>query len=121
MNVHVFRFRKTGKAMPGSDEAKSSSPAIPASLRIAAMSLRTAFIVLLGIVTLRVTIPGRETLFSIYVEWGDLVRFGLGLAVCVWLAMQIFKRPKTIKGYWVWLYLGLVAVPFALICLVAIW
>jgi hypothetical protein len=45
----------------------------------------------------------------------------LGLAVCAWLVIQLWNGPKTANGYRVSLYLGLVAVPFALICLVAIW
>jgi hypothetical protein len=45
----------------------------------------------------------------------------LGLVVCVWLVIQLFKGPKDADGYRTWLYLGLVAVPFALICLVAVW
>jgi hypothetical protein len=103
------------------DNTKLPSPDIPPLLRIAATSLRIVFIFLLGVVTLRVTMPERETLFSAYVKWGDLVRMALGLAVCVWLAMRLFKGPETLKGYWVWFYLGLVAVPFALICLIASW
>lgn len=103
------------------DDKKSPDLEVPAPLRIAATSLRTVFIVLLGIVTLRVTVAEPETLFSAYVKWGDLVRLALGLAVCVWLAMQLFKGPESVKGYWVWLYIGLVAVPFTLICLIAIW
>ena len=71
--------------------------------------------------TLRVTVPEKETLFTAYTALGDLVRMALGLAVCVWLVIQLFKGPKTAYGYRVWLYLGLAAVPFAVICLVAIW
>ncbi len=73
-------------------------PKIPTSLRVAA-----------------------TTLFTTYAAWGDLVRMALGLAVCAWLVIQLWNGPKTANGYRVWLYLGLVAVPFASICLVAIW
>jgi len=106
---------------PDLNDAKLPSPKVPTPLRLAALSLRSACILLLGVITLRVTIPERDTLFSAYVKWGELVRMALGVAVCVWLAMRLFKGPETIKGCWVWLYLGLVAVPFALICLIAIW
>jgi hypothetical protein len=108
-------------ADPNFDDTKLPSPEIPTLLRLAATSLRIVFIFLLGAVTLRVSMPERETLFSAYVKWGDLVRMALGLAVCVWLATQLFKGPVTLKGYRVWLFLGLVAVPFVLICLIAIW
>lgn len=96
-------------------------PEIPTNLRVAATLLRGIFLCVLAVMALRVTMPERETLFSAYVKWGDLVRMALGLAVCVWLVIQLFKMPKTANGYRVWLYFGLVAVPVALICLVAIW
>jgi hypothetical protein len=96
-------------------------PKIPTTLRVAGTLLRGIFLCVLGIMTLRVTMPEKETLFSAYVAWGDLVRMALGLAVCAWLVIQLFKMPKTANGYRVWLYFGLFAVPFALICLVAIW
>jgi putative effector of murein hydrolase len=106
---------------PNSDNTKVRIPQAPIALRVAAMLLRTAFIVMLAAVTLRVTVPPRETLFSTYVALGDLVRMALGLAVCVWLGMQLFKGLETVKDHWVWLCLGLVAVPLTLICLIAIW
>jgi hypothetical protein len=96
-------------------------PKIPTSLRVAATLLRGIFLCVLGLITLRVAMPERATLFTTYAAWGDLVRMTLGLAVCAWLVIQLWNGPKTANGYRVWLYLGLVAVPFALICLVAIW
>jgi hypothetical protein len=45
----------------------------------------------------------------------------LGIGVCIWLAVQLFHGPNDAHGYRTWLYLGLAAVPFTLICLVAVW
>ena len=45
----------------------------------------------------------------------------LGFALCVWFAILLFQGPRDAHGYRTWLYLGLVAVPFALICLFAVW
>lgn len=104
-----------------SNDSRLLGPKIPTSLRVAATLLRGTFLCVLGLMTLRVTIPEKETLFTTYAAWGDLVRMALGLAVCVWLVIQLFKGPKTANGYRVWLYLGLVAVPFVILCLVAIW
>jgi len=103
------------------DKADLPSPEIAPLLRLAATWLRIIFMLLLGAVTLRVALPERETVFSAYVPWENFVRRALGLAVCMWLAMRLFKGPETIRGYWVWLYVGLFAVPFALICLIAVW
>src|SRR5262249_7914672 len=48
--------------------------------------LRALFLICLIIVTIRVALPQNEKLWTIYDEPGDLVRFGLGLGVCIWIA-----------------------------------
>jgi hypothetical protein len=45
----------------------------------------------------------------------------LGFAVCLWMLIHLFMLPKDAEGYRTWLYLGLVVVPFALICAFAVW
>ncbi len=97
------------------------SDAVPAGLRIAATVLRTAFIGALMLITVSVSLPQNETILTAYDTPGDLVRLLLGFAVCVWLVIQLFKGPKDAGGYRTWLYLGLVAVPFAVICLAYLW
>ncbi|HUN96185.1 MAG TPA: hypothetical protein VMU69_08100 [Bradyrhizobium sp.] len=95
---------------------------VPIPLRIAATLLRTTFILLLGILTLRASLPERESVYLASVRLDDLVRMALGLAVCVWLVVHVFKGgPQSKRGYQTWLYLGLVVVPFTLTCLFAIW
>ena len=78
-------------------------------------------LVFLVVATLRVSMPQNETIWTAYDTPGDLVRIALGLAVSVWLVFQLFKAPDDARGYQTWLYFGLAAVPFSLICLVAIW
>ncbi len=90
-------------------------------LRIASNVLRALFIACLLVITLRVSMPQSETIWTVYDTPGDLVRTVLGLAVCVWLVVQLVTAPKDASHYRTWLYLGLVAVPFAAICLVAVW
>lgn len=95
---------------------------IPAGLRIAANILRALFIVVLVLITFRVSKPQNETFWTAYDTPSDLVRLVLGLAVAVWLVFQLFNGgPRDQHGYRTWLYLGLVAVPFSVICLVAVW
>jgi hypothetical protein len=65
--------------------------------------------------------PERDHLDGAYDTPADLIRFLLGLAVCLWLGVQLFQGPSDASGYRTWIYLGLVAVPFALICLFAVW
>ncbi len=90
-------------------------------MRVAGAAFRVVFIALLVVATLRVSLPQNETIWTAYDTPGDLVRLSLGLAVSVWLVFQLFKAPQDVRGYQTWLYFGLAAVPFSLICLVAIW
>jgi TRAP-type C4-dicarboxylate transport system permease small subunit len=91
------------------------------ALRVAAIVLRTLFIVLLLVLTLRVSMPQNETIWTAYDTPGDLVRLILGVGVCAWLAYQLFQVPKDAGSSRTWFYLGLVAVPFALIVLFVAW
>jgi len=102
-------------------EAKGSAADLPNVLRISAILLRTVFICTLLVLTLRVSMPQNETIWTAYDTPADLVRLILGLFVCIWLGIQLFYGPRDAKGYRTWFYLGLVVVPFTLICLFAAW
>ena len=102
----------------GEPEPKS---AISPRLRVAAILLRALFIGALLVVIARVSRPQSETIWSAYETPGDLIRLGLGFAVCVWIIVHMFMLPKDPDGYRTWVYLGAVVVPFALICAFAIW
>jgi TRAP-type C4-dicarboxylate transport system permease small subunit len=91
------------------------------TLRVAAVALRTLFIVLLLVLTLRVSLPQSETIWTAYDTPADLVRLILGVGVCAWLVYQLFQVPHDAGSSRTWLYLGLVAVPFALIVLYVAW
>jgi len=104
-----------------SPEAKVPASDVSAGLRIAATVLRTLFVITLLALTVRVSLPQSETIWSAYETPADLIRLLLGFALCVWLAIQLFQGPTDAQGYRTWLYLGLAAVPFAIICLVAVW
>ncbi len=104
-----------------SSEAKLQASDASTALRVAANVLRAIFIFALIAVTIRVSLPQSETIWSAYETPGDLVRLWLGIGVWNWHVCQIFYGPKDAHGYRTWLYLGLVGVPFALICLFAVW
>jgi len=108
-------------ARPQSPEANLAASAVSPGLRIAATLLRTIFICTLLALTVRVSLPQSETIWTAYETPADLIRFFLGLALCLWLGVQLFHGPHDPNGYRTWLYLGLAAVPFAIICLVAVW
>ena len=107
--------------MMARSETPDTNLPVPPGLRIAATLLRTIFIFTLIAVAVRVSLPQSETIWTAYETPADLIRFMLGLALCIWLGSQLFRGPRDTQGYRTWLYLGLVAVPFALICLFAIW
>ena len=102
-------------------EATLPNGKIPAGLRVAAIVLRTLFIAVLVLITFRVSRPQNETVWTAYDTPSDLVLMLLGFVVVVWLVFQLFRGPRDLGGYRTWLYLGLVAVPFSLICLIAVW
>lgn len=89
--------------------------------QLAGVVLRAAFIISLLVVMVRVSMPQSESIWTVYDAPGDLIRIALGLAACVWIAVQLFAIPKDAQSHRMWLYLGLAAVPFAVICMVGIW
>ena len=101
--------------------SSEQSEEVPAWLQIAGAVLRAVFIACLIVITLRVSMPQNETIWTAYDTPGDLFRMALGLAVCGWIAVQLFKAPKDARSQRTFLYFGLVAVPFALLCLKFIW
>ena len=94
---------------------------ISTRLRILGATLRTIFILAILVIIVEVSWPQSETIWTAYDTPADLVRMALGLMVGVWIAVQIFIMPKDAQGYRTWLYLGVVGVPFALICAAALW
>lgn len=106
------------------DRARRVSPSkseVSPRLRLAATVLRVAFIALLLVITVRVSMPQNETIWTVYDTPGDLIRMVLGFVVCVWIAFQFFFAPRDAHSYRAWLYIGAVALPFAVICTIAIW
>jgi len=121
----IEHFNRGGATKMANVEQPSETK-LPAShvsngLWLAATSLRVLFILILVLLTIRVALPQNETILTVYDTPGDLVRLLLGVGVCVWLIVHLFYGPRDAQGYRTWLYLGLFAVPFAVICLIAIW
>ena len=101
-------------------DAQSGSQ-ISRSARITAIVLRSLSIGVLLALTWRVSSPQSETIWTAYETPGDLVRLILGIAVCLWLVVNLFILPKDASGYRTWLYLGSVVVPLGLILTIAVW
>jgi hypothetical protein len=85
------------------------------------VALRTIFLIVLIVLTARVASPQIETLSSLYETPGDLIRVLLGVAVCAWFIVNVFKLPKDSGAYRIWMYLGLAVLPLALLCAFVVW
>jgi hypothetical protein len=102
-------------------EANSPAAKIPPGLRLAGLVVRTVFIVALLLVTLRVSMPQSETIWTAYETPGDLIRLGLGLAVCIWAVSQLFVVPKTPALFAHGSISGLAVPALLLILVVVVW
>jgi hypothetical protein len=90
-------------------------------LRVAAIALRSIFVGALLVVTVRVSTPQVETIWSVFETPGDLIRVVLGLIASIWIVAHLFMLPKDAEGYRTWVYLGLALAPLALACAIAVW
>jgi len=115
-SIHVDRARPQS---PSQSEKPASD--LSPTLRVLGTTLRATFIVCLLVVTVRVSMPQNETIWTAYDTPADLVRMALGFAICLWLAFQLFRAPRDAHSYRTWTYFGLIGVPFAVICLIATW
>jgi hypothetical protein len=106
---------------PRVDTARKSNSELPVLIWIGGVTVRALFIVMLAVVTARVASPQLEHLWSLYETPSDLIRVGLGFAVCVWLVANVFILPKDAEAYRIWLYLGVAILPLSLLCAVVIW
>jgi hypothetical protein len=108
MNLHV-------------EPAAKTHPKIPARLWIGGFVVRALFLMVLIVLTARVASPQIERLSSLYETPDDLIRVGLGLAVCGWLVANIFILPKDADAYRTWLYLGVAVLPLSVLCAFVVW
>jgi len=107
------RETQTRKELPAAE--------ISASLKLAGRALRAVFLLVLIAVTFRVSLPQNETIWTAYDTPQDLIRMALGLGLCGFLGFQLFRAPVDASGYRAWFYLGLAAIPFAIILLIYVW
>jgi hypothetical protein len=90
-------------------------------IKMAGLTVRSLFILLFAVLTVRVASPQIETLSTLFDTPGDLVRVALGLAVCIWCVVNLFILPKDVGAYRTWLYLGAAVLPLSLLCAIVVW
>jgi hypothetical protein len=102
------------------DAARKANP--PSSkVILGGLAFRTLFILAFAILTARVASPQIEKLRSVFETPDDLIRVALGFALCTWCVVNVFILPKDAEVYRIWLYLGLVILPLALLCTFVVW
>ncbi|MGA8316067.1 MAG: hypothetical protein WB768_09455, partial [Bradyrhizobium sp.] len=109
-----LRINQTRKA-----ESATSKPSF--SVWAGGVAVRTIFLIVLTVLTARVASPQMERLSSIYETPGDLVRVLIGVGVCGWFIVNVFKLPKDAGAYRTWMYLGLAVLPLSLLCAFVVW
>jgi len=120
----LVKLRPEGKTLltaqrpPGSEMEVA---AIPLWLRILVMVLRTLFFGALVAVTVRLSSPQSETIWTVYDTPSDLIRVAVGFAVCMWIVVHFFMFPKRADVYRAWVRIGLVVTPLALAMAIAVW
>jgi len=104
-------------------EPDASQTRFSSRLHFVGTVLRILFVACLLAITVRVAMPQNETIWTAYDTPGDLIRLILGFAVCAWVAVQVFSAPmpEDAHSHRTWVYFGLAAVPFAALCLLAVW
>jgi hypothetical protein len=63
------------------------------------MFLRLVFMGALVAIAIRVSLPQSETFWSVHETLGDLVRLGLGMAVCLWVAVHLCGHATATHFY----------------------
>lgn len=101
--------------------APTQAPKVSPGHRMLSITLRAIFIASVLIAVIHLSLPQSATIWRAYEAPGDFVRLALGLAVAAWVAFQLFTLPKDPHAHRTWLYLGLAAVPFVLICIIGLW
>jgi hypothetical protein len=115
MNAKLnLQVNQTGRARKAESEP---SPRV----RFGGIAVRTLFLIVLTIITARVASPQVENLTSIYETPGDLIRVLIGVGICAWFVVNLFKLPKDPGAYQTWVYIGIALLPLSVLCAVVIW
>ncbi|HZR73632.1 hypothetical protein [Bradyrhizobium sp.] len=93
----------------------------PSHVWVGGVVVRTIFLLVLIVLTARVASPQMERLSTIYETPGDLIRVLMGVAVCAWFIVNVFKLPKDGGAYRTWMYMGLALLPLAALCAYVVW
>ena len=94
---------------------------LPSYIWAGGVAVRTIFLIILIVLTARVASPQMERLATLYETPGDLVRVLIGVAVCAWFIVNVFRLPKDAGAYRTWMYMGIALLPLAVLCAYVVW
>lgn len=112
---------RTEADLPVKQSRKEEITKLPFHVWAGGVAVRTIFLIVLIVLTARVASPQIERLSSIYETPGDLVRVLMGVAVCAWFIVNVFKLPKDPGAYRTWMYMGLALLPLSVLCAFVVW
>ena len=112
---------RTETELPVNQARRAEMTKLPSHIWAGGVAVRTIFLVVLIVLTARVASPQIERLSSIYETPGDLIRVIMGVGVCAWFVVNVFKLPKDAGAYRTWMYMGIALLPLAALCAYVVW
>jgi hypothetical protein len=112
---------RTDTDLPVNQARRAEMTKLPSHIWAGGVAVRTIFLIVLIVLTARVASPQIERLSSIYETPGDLIRVLMGVGVCAWFVVNVFKLPKDAGAYRTWMYMGLALLPLAALCAYVVW
>jgi hypothetical protein len=101
--------------------ANKPSPNLPIGIRLAGIAVRTLFLIVLTVMTVRVAAPQVENIWSVLETPSDFIRVVVGFALCAWFVINLFILPRDPEAFRIWMYLGPVILPLSGLCVVVGW
>jgi hypothetical protein len=81
---------------------------VPIHWKIAGTLFRSIFLVAIAIITAWISLPDSLSAAALaHFSAADFVRAAVGVAICAFMAIELFRRPKDDHGYKAWVYIGL--------------
>ena len=102
-------------------EANEAGRPVSPGVRIVGLVLRLLIILALLVLTARVSAPQSKSLWSVYEAPLDLLRLVLGMSVGIFIGAQMFVGVPNNEACRTWAYLGMIVLPFTIICILAVW
>jgi hypothetical protein len=92
---------------------------VPVYWKVAGTVCRSVFLIGLVPITARISLPDSLSRGALaHLSAADFVRAGIGIAVCIFLLVQLFRRPRDDHGYKAWSFIGLALVAVAIFVIV---